>query len=66
MGPLVNTWTFLFHFRVEYSSLYMCKSKRGMKREDGKVRCNTQAMTLGRLVVFLHEFFVVFIDIVSL
>lgn len=24
-------------YRVEYSSLYMCKSKRGMKREEGKV-----------------------------
>lgn len=29
----------LNHFRMDYPSLYMCKSKRGIKREDGgKVR----------------------------
>lgn len=29
----------LSHFRMDYPSLYMCKSKRGIKREDGgKVR----------------------------
>lgn len=35
---MVNNRTLLC-FRMDYPSLYMCKSKRGIKREDGgKVR----------------------------
>lgn len=39
------------HFRMDYPSLYMCKSKRGIKREDGgKVR------VLALLFCFVTEF----------
>ena len=35
----INASLTFFHFRMDYPSLYMCKSKRGIKREDGgKVR----------------------------
>lgn len=41
----------LSHFRMDYPSLYMCKSKRGIKREDGgKVRL------LALLFCFVTEF----------